>query len=70
MRKLLQRIEAMFTAIAFAEEGEAETARGVMAEAELDWTSAAPQAPSAPRTSAPARPRSRVPRIIERIRKV
>ncbi len=34
MRKLLKRIEAALTAAAFAEEGEAEMARDVLAESE------------------------------------
>ncbi len=33
MRKLLEKIEAMMTAVAFAEEGEVEAARQIMTEA-------------------------------------
>lgn len=35
MRKLLEKIEALMAAVAFAEEGEVETARQIMAEAEV-----------------------------------
>jgi len=35
MRKLLEKIEALMAAVAFAEEGEAEAAREIMAEAGL-----------------------------------
>lgn len=36
MRKLLKKIEAAFAAAAFAEEGDAETARRIVAEAGTD----------------------------------
>lgn len=43
MRKLLKRIEAALAAVAFAEEGEFETARDVLAEGEREAT---PQRPA------------------------
>jgi hypothetical protein len=66
VRKLLKRIEAAFTAVAFAEEGEVETARRVLAEAERDGAApgGAPGA-KAPRGPAPRRsfPRERIARL-------
>jgi hypothetical protein len=44
MKRLLAKIEALMAAVAFAEEGEVETARQIMAEAEVapDETPARP----------------------------
>jgi hypothetical protein len=36
MKRLIRKIEAMFTAVAFAEEGDAETARRIVAESSDD----------------------------------
>ena len=57
MRKLLSWIEAVFAAVAFAEEGEVETARQVMADADRD-DGAARGAPGSKAARGPARPRS------------
>jgi hypothetical protein len=51
VRKLLKKLEAMFAAVAFAEEGEVEAARQTFAEAGGDERGAtAPRAPAADRS--------------------
>lgn len=64
VRTLLKRIEAMFAAAAFAEEGEADTARQIVAEAE-----GKDRRPVSVRPALPTRPTAR-PRHIHRQRKV
>jgi len=60
VRKLLRKLEALFAAVAFAEEGEAETARQLLAEADRDG--AAPgRAPGSEPARGPA-PRRSFPR--------
>ncbi len=63
MKKLLRKIEAALTAAAFAEEGEFETARRVVAEGEREGASP----PGPRRTGAPARrhepPREKIARV-------
>lgn len=55
MRKLLKKIEAAFAAAAFAEEGEAETARQIVIEADREDS---PHRERGARTAGgPARPR-------------
>ncbi len=51
MRRLLKKLEAMFSAAAFAEEGDAETARRIMVEADTD----AARDQRVPGTGAPSR---------------
>ena len=48
MRKLWEKIETLFAAAAFAEEGEVETAREMLAEAGLDAPGDAEQKPPSP----------------------
>ena len=59
MRKLLKRIEAALAAIAFAEEGEVETAREMLAEDGRETVGRMPVRP-APRR---ALPRERIARL-------
>ncbi len=69
MKKLLEKIQTLLTAAAFAEEGEVEMARSVLAEAGDGAAPAADrEAPSA--RPEPQQPRSRRRRVVERIRKV
>ncbi len=62
MRKLLKRIQAALTAAAFAEEGEAEMARQVLAEDRGDGGTPGPKPARAP---APRRafPREKIARL-------
>ncbi|HET8538530.1 MAG TPA: hypothetical protein VFL83_01530 [Anaeromyxobacter sp.] len=61
MRRLLKWIEAALAAVAFAEEGDADTARGLVADAEREG--AAPGgAPGSPPARRPAKRRS-YPRV-------
>ncbi len=64
MRKLLQRIQAALTAAAYAEEGEVEMARQVVAEAERGDAGATPgrkPARPAPRLALPPEKIARLP---------
>ncbi len=64
MRRLLKRIEAALAAIAFAEAGEHETARSMLAEAERD-AAPAPAPGASPRGPArpPRFPREKIARL-------
>jgi hypothetical protein len=63
VRKLLKRIEAAFAAVAFAEEGEVETARQVLADADRAGASGTPRAKPT-RQPAPRRfPREKIARL-------
>jgi hypothetical protein len=54
MKRLLRKLEAALAAAAFAEEGDAETARRIVAEAEQDAAPGArPEKSSAPRPATP-----------------
>ncbi len=55
MKRLLKKLEAAMAAIAFAEEGEVETARRIMADVGMDQA-AAPQEKQADSPSTPRRP--------------
>jgi hypothetical protein len=64
VRELLKRIEAALAAVAFAEEGDVETARQVLAEAERDGATpgdAKPARGPAPRRSFPREKIARLP---------
>ncbi len=65
MRKLLKRIEAALAAAAFAEEGEAEMARQVLAEEGREATAGAAPGRKAARKAAPLRalPREKIARL-------
>jgi hypothetical protein len=62
MNRLFRKLEAMFTAVAFAEEGEAETARRIVAQASGD-AAPTPRIVAGPARNDPAparKPRARV----------
>lgn len=50
MRKVWEKIGTLFAAVAFAEEGEVETAREMLAEAGLDGPSDHEEKPASPTT--------------------
>jgi hypothetical protein len=56
MKRLLRKLEAALAAAAFAEEGDADTARQIVAEAEQDGDRSAPPRRGASRRPAPCAP--------------
>ncbi len=66
MRRLLKRIDAALTAVAFAEEGEVETARSIAADVTSDPPAPTPRAPRArddAGRSPPLRPQRKIARL-------